>query len=209
LQCDGTYRQGWTILSELSVIIPLNGSPVVQESTPAGTAPVSSDRRDTSGASFADWYSKEYGPVVRSLVVVTGDRDIAIEACSEAFARALARWARVSAMESPTGWTYTVALNIARRTARRARVEAILLRREATSTPAPEPAAEIWDAVRRLPDRQRTAVVLHYLADLPQREVAAAMGLAEGTVAATLHQARQRLASWLDPAAHTQENEDG
>jgi RNA polymerase sigma-70 factor (ECF subfamily) len=170
---------------------------------------VSSDRSETSRTSFEGWYSKEYGALVRSLLVVTGDRDVAVEACSEAFARALARWERVSAMDSPTGWTYTVALNIARRTARRTRVEAILLRRAAASTPAPEPADEIWDAVRRLPDRQRTAVVLYYLADLPQREVAAAMGLAEGTVAATLHQARQRLAASLDPAAHTQETEDG
>jgi RNA polymerase sigma-70 factor, ECF subfamily len=56
---------------------------------------------------------------------------------------------------------------------------------------------EVWDAVQRLPLRQRTAVALHYLSDLPQKDVATAMGVAQGTVAATLHEARRRLAVTL------------
>jgi DNA-directed RNA polymerase specialized sigma24 family protein len=42
---------------------------------------------------------------------------------------------------------------------------------------APEaPDAALWDAVRRLPERQRTAVVLHYVGDLDHAAVAAALG---------------------------------
>jgi DNA-directed RNA polymerase specialized sigma24 family protein len=49
-------------------------------------------------------------------------------------------------------------------------------------------------------------VVLHYIEDLRQADVAARLGITEGTVAATLHQARARLAGLLadepDPADH-------
>jgi RNA polymerase sigma factor (sigma-70 family) len=51
--------------------------------------------------------------------------------------------------------------------------------------------------VRQLPERQRVAVVLRYLLDLPEQEVAAAMRISRGTVASALAAAHQRLATWL------------
>jgi len=47
----------------------------------------------------------------------------------------------------------------------------------------------VRDAIATLPDRQREAVVLRYLADLTLAEVADAMCCALGTVKATLHEA--------------------
>ena len=52
---------------------------------------------------------------------------------------------------------------------------------------------DLWDALSRLPRRERTAVVLHYFVDLPQHDVAHMMGVAPGTVAAMLHAARKKL----------------
>lgn len=52
---------------------------------------------------------------------------------------------------------------------------------------------ELLDVLRELPHRQRTAVLLHYVADMRVRDVADAMGVAEGTVKALLAQARERL----------------
>ena len=49
------------------------------------------------------------------------------------------------------------------------------------------------DAITTLPARQREAVVLRYLADLPLADVADAMGCAVGTVKATLHHALRAL----------------
>lgn len=149
--------------------------------------------------SFEDWYRREYRTIVRTLLLVTGNRDVAVEAASEACARALERWERVSVMASPSGWTYVVGLNVARRALRRAKIEALVLRRDAVPPPLREDAPELWQAVRKLPRRQRVAVVLHYVADLSQRDVAAVMGVAEGTVAATLHAARRHLAESLGP----------
>jgi RNA polymerase sigma factor (sigma-70 family) len=53
-------------------------------------------------------------------------------------------------------------------------------------------------AVAALPDRMRAAVCLHYLADLPVDEVAAALEVSTGTVKSNLHDARTRLRSVME-----------
>ena len=53
--------------------------------------------------------------------------------------------------------------------------------------------AELWIAVRALPDQQRDAVLLVYGCDLSHREAAAIMGCTEKTVSWHLHEARRRL----------------
>jgi RNA polymerase sigma-70 factor (ECF subfamily) len=52
---------------------------------------------------------------------------------------------------------------------------------------------EVLDAVAALAPRRRMMVFLHYFADLPYAEIARICGVAEGTVAATLSQARSEL----------------
>lgn len=133
------------------------------------------------------------------LVLISGDVEVAEDAVGEACARTLARWSRVRTMQSPTGWNYRVAVNVARRRLRRQALEARLLRREPPPRPIPAAEAhpELWAALRALPARQRQAMALRYVADLPEREVAQVMGIAPGTVAATLHAARTRLRALL------------
>jgi RNA polymerase sigma factor (sigma-70 family) len=149
---------------------------------------VSSGLRD-----FGRWYSAEHARLFASVVLLSGDRDVAADATDEAFSRALQHWSRVSHMESPEGWTYRVAVNVVRRMGRRRTLERRLLRRLAVSDVAPAPEGEVWDLVRSLTTRQRTAVVLRYVADLAETDIAAAMGVTRGTVASTLADARRRL----------------
>jgi RNA polymerase sigma-70 factor (ECF subfamily) len=59
------------------------------------------------------------------------------------------------------------------------------------------PTGEVWDLVRALPERQRVAIVLRYVADLTEPDIAAVMGIARGTVASTLASARDRLGEAL------------
>src|ERR1700690_1678729 len=80
-------------------------------------------------STFATWYRHEHPRLLAAMTIVTRDLHVAQDVTSEAFARALAAWARVSEMDSPTGWTYRVALNLARRRARRAALEQRLLHR--------------------------------------------------------------------------------
>ena len=153
-----------------------------------------------ASGSFDRWYRAEHARVLGLLTVVAGDADLAREATAEAFTRALERWDRVGAMASPAAWTYRVGVNLLRRRAQRAALERRLL--PTASTPVAPPAVdwELWEAVRALPVRQRTAVALRYVCDLPQGEIAAVMGVAVGTVSATLTAARRRLAAELRPA---------
>jgi RNA polymerase sigma-70 factor, ECF subfamily len=53
-------------------------------------------------------------------------------------------------------------------------------------------------ALDSLPQRQRVAVVLFYLADLSVKEVAAAMGVSEGSVNKHLHRGRETLRRLLE-----------
>src|SRR5262249_14974877 len=145
---------------------------------------------------FGDWYRSEHARLLAAMTVMCADRETASDLTAEAFARAFAAWKRVANMESPTGWTYRVAVNLMRRRARRAALETRVLHRVADRThfvPASD-AVEIWDAVRALPPRERTAIALRYAAGLPEVEVAKAMGVAPGTASAALTSARRKLA---------------
>jgi RNA polymerase sigma-70 factor (ECF subfamily) len=154
-------------------------------------------RGDTS--EFEDWYAGHYRRLVATMYLVSGDRARAAEAVDEACARAFERWSRVRAMESPAGWTLVVARN-ALRTAQRSEKRRITAHRRAEtsqSAPPPDMHLEVWDAVRRLPRRQREVIALRYLGDLREREIADILSIAPGTVARALHDARQALAEAL------------
>ncbi len=148
---------------------------------------------------FDDWYREAFPRLVTAISVSTGDLEVAREATAEACVRALERWKRVSRMENPSGWVYTVACNLIRRRGRRFNLEQRYFRKE-TAPPVLEPSADaiaVRDAVRALPDRARAAVVLRYFVGLTEVEVAERLGVSRGTVSASLHAARRRLASTL------------
>jgi DNA-directed RNA polymerase specialized sigma24 family protein len=92
-----------------------------------------------------------------------------------------------------------VALNEARRKFRRRALERRLLSKSrAEIAVAPETGFALWDLVRTLPPRQRTAVVLRYVGDLSEAEVARAMGISNGAVAKMLHVARSGMGSTVE-----------
>jgi len=131
--------------------------------------------------------------MVATLLLATGDIDLASDGVDEACARALARWERVSAMEAPTGWAYRVALNHARRVARRRSLEHLVLRRSVPPPNVPAPAGEVWDLVAELPERQRQVVVLRHVADLGDTEIAGLMGCRSSTVRSLVRHGLARL----------------
>ena len=153
---------------------------------------------DVVGRSFEEWYRASYARLHTSVLALTGDREVASDVTDEAFTRAWRHWRRVAQMEAPGGWVYRVALNLVRSRARRRTVERRALVRLAAPADVSASAGEVWALVRELPERQRQAVVLRYVADLDEYEIASAMGVTRGTVASTLFDARRRLASALE-----------
>jgi RNA polymerase sigma-70 factor (ECF subfamily) len=153
---------------------------------------------------FDAWYLGLRPVLIPALTGWCGDASLASDALDEAFVRAVERWDRIGGLDERTGWVWRTATNVVRRRMRRRDLERRLLRRHVAGSPSDgrEPTYEDVDLRRSLLEltaRQRTAVVLHYLADLPLREVAQLMGVAEGTVSATLHQSRAQLARMLAP----------
>jgi RNA polymerase sigma-70 factor, ECF subfamily len=67
-----------------------------------------------------------------------------------------------------------------------------------SSLPQPDADPELAAAVRQLPPRRRLVVFLRYFGDLSYPQIAEVCGISEGTVAATLAQAREELNAALD-----------
>lgn len=159
---------------------------------------------------FEGWYLRERPRLIAALTALCGgERAEAAEIADETCARTLERWDRVQRMESPGGWAYRVALNLLRRRARRARQETQVFRVTAPAPTAARPdwSIEIRDAIAALPRAERTAVVLRYVADLTQADIARAMHVSPGTVASSLHAAREKLARSLEEPRTTSSEE--
>ncbi len=150
--------------------------------------------RDNARAQFEMFFRAEYPQVYRAVFLATGDRETAEDAVQEAFARAFARWPRLSRDEWAGGWVMTTALNACKRFLRRRSATGVT--REQSDVSLDEK-ADVTVALRALPSRQRQAVLLFYLGDLPIGGIAQVMGLAEGTVKAHLAQARSALRNRL------------
>lgn len=155
---------------------------------------------------FEAWYRYEHPRLSAGLVVVAGSRAIAQEAADEAFVRALERWDRVSAMESPIGWTYRVALNLVKRHHRGRLRERRIVSLDESTVEDIGPPDEIWSHVTQLPPRQREAIVLRYLADLTESKIATAMGVRRGTVSSTLRDAHRNLKAVMPADEQESEN---
>ena len=148
-------------------------------------------KAEVTRLTFEDFYAAEYDRVFDSAFAFSGDRDAATDATQEAFARAFARWRRLSRKEWAGGWVTTTALNVLRRRLRDA---------ARSITPANDRASydmhgrvDLLRALRSLPVRQREAAVLFYIADLPLHAVADAMGISDGAVKSHLARARDGL----------------
>ena len=129
---------------------------------------------------------------VRRLV---DDDDLAHEIASEAFTRLLARW---SGLDNPQSYVYMIATNLVRDHWRKSGRERSAIR-VMTAAGGPELGyqpvqdVDVRALIEALPDRLRSAFLLHYYAGFGVREVAALLGRPEGTIKADLFQARNRL----------------
>lgn len=164
---------------------------------------VVAEQRTGGEAEFTAFYEREADRIVRTVSLIVRDAALAEDAAAEAFARAWARWTQVRSHDRPAAWVMQVALNECRSRFRRRRVERrkahAVARPDHTYDPEPR-ASEVWEAVESLPDRDRALIALRYIADLPQAEIAAVMGIPVGTVASGLNRGRRRLGLDLKPA---------
>ncbi|HEX2773816.1 MAG TPA: SigE family RNA polymerase sigma factor [Micromonosporaceae bacterium] len=150
---------------------------------------------------FEEFYRTTRHRVVTVLYALGGDLAEAQDAAQEAYVRAWQRWQRVSGYGDPEAWVRTVGYRLLINRWRKIRNGFAAYVRHG---PEPAPAAPsentvaLVAALRRLPEEQRQAIVLHHMADLSVAEIAAQTETPAGTVKARLARGRRALAELLD-----------
>lgn len=135
-------------------------------------------------SSFVDLYRAEHQNMVRLAFLLTGGDAAAEELVHDAFLSVHRRWATI---DNPGGYLRMSVVNACRSHQRRVAVrERLLPRPPAAVVDTPD---EVSDAIARLPERQRAAVVLRYYADLPEAEIADLLGCRVSAVKSLLHRA--------------------
>jgi RNA polymerase sigma-70 factor, ECF subfamily len=142
-----------------------------------------------------DLYRRRHGAFQVMLASVTGSVESARDVVQEAFAQALRDQDGFRGEGSLEGWVWRIAFRVA---------VGSKGSRELAMDEVPEVAfvdgrsdLTLAAAMRELPPQRRMAIFLRYFADLSYAEIGEVLGIAEGTVAATLSQAHQQLRAEL------------
>lgn len=146
---------------------------------------------DDRAQALEDLYRTRYATFQRGLAPIVG-LEPAHDVVQEAFARAFRERRKYRGEGTLEAWVWRIAFRVAigsRRQPRDVDLDAVTEVGHLRDERDPELAA----AIRALPPRRRLIVFLHYFADLPYRDIAEVLGISEGTVAASLAQARAAL----------------
>ncbi len=127
-------------------------------------------------------------------------RGLAEDIAHDAFLILWRRWPDVRNHPCPRAWLYTVARHLLIDTLKeRSRVffkEELpdpVRAREDDPSDGYVLSVSVWEAIKKLSDRQREAIMLFYFAGFKQIEIATIMNIQRTTVAVLLSQARRRL----------------
>jgi RNA polymerase sigma-70 factor (ECF subfamily) len=161
---------------------------------------------------FDRLYRVSYPRLLSTLTGILGDRAAAEDCAQEAFVRAYRSWARWRPEAPAEAWLHRIGINVAASYLRRQRLRDIaeVVRRLGRPGPGPDPSlagerSDLVRALRRLPAKQSAAIVLRHFHGYTNREIAAALGVPERTVASRLAAARERLRQQLDDEMGTPE----
>jgi len=129
---------------------------------------------DSFDAQFDRLWNRAYGVAY----VVLGDRGESEDVAQETLARALVRWKKVSAYAE--AWVVRVAGNLS--------IDRVRQRQRTRGLPTGDlppldaQRVDLQRALLALSPKQREVVVLRYIVDLPEAEVAETLGCSVGTV---------------------------
>jgi RNA polymerase sigma-70 factor (sigma-E family) len=133
--------------------------------------------------------------LIRLAYITLGDRPAAEDVVQDAFCGLYRRWENLAETGKALPYVRASVLNGCRSVLRH---RAVLRRRVAHQVAVESAEAamlsgeerdQLIRAVRDLPDRQREALVLRFYLDLPDDEIAKAMGITPSTVRSTMHRA--------------------
>jgi RNA polymerase sigma-70 factor (ECF subfamily) len=154
-------------------------------------------RYDEALEAMLDLYEHK---VFRMAVAILRDAGRAEEVTQDIFLKMWRALPEYDGRASPSTWLYAIARNTCL-----SAVRAQSYRKTATLDDVPEPSAASsspaidWERLlAKLPDAQRHVITLFYFEERSVAEVAAMMGVPEGTVKSQLHRARRALADMME-----------
>ena len=161
------------------------------------------------GAAFGELFRRHRDRMYAVAVRTCGDRELAGDAVQEAFISAFRRAEAYRGDAAVTTWLHRIVVNACLDRLRR---EKTTLRRAGDlgeldlpdrhdTHGATETALVVREALSRLPEGQRTALVLVDMHGLPVAEAAVVLGVAEGTVKSRCFRGREALAALLRPSS--------
>jgi RNA polymerase sigma-70 factor (ECF subfamily) len=151
--------------------------------------------REVGGASIRaieQIYRNGYPRFLRVATAIVGSREAASDAVQEAFARLLRSRFDYRGEGTLEAWAWRTVTNVALTQSTRAR-EPLAAAAGAATNGSAEPWPELRAAIAALPERQRQALFLRHYADLSYEAIGEILGIATGTVSATLHSAHASL----------------
>ncbi len=183
---------------------------VLETEVPAGDEALMARVAGGDREAFAAVVDRHKDAMVAYLTRLTGDRDRAEDLAQETFLRLFRGAGRYVERGLLRAYLYRIATNLARseeRRARRAKLLQPLLGPHRDGEPGTwhdallrdELQRQVAAAVAALPLRWRVPLVLHEIEGWPYAEVAAQLGVREGTVKSRIHRGRERLRRALAP----------
>jgi RNA polymerase sigma-70 factor (sigma-E family) len=147
---------------------------------------------------FAEFVRARSGALHRAAYLIVGDAALAQDLVQEALTKTYVAWPRLRDPANAEAYTRkaitTTAITWFRRRSWSERpTEHLPERIVAGPGDGVDERAWVWQALLELPVRQRAAVVLRYYEDLTEKETAAVLGVAVGTVKSQARDALARL----------------
>jgi RNA polymerase sigma-70 factor (sigma-E family) len=153
-----------------------------------GSAVIVTDAGEATGRGrLAELYARHAGAAGRLAYLLTGDRVLAEDLVHEAFVRIIGRFHDLRNPSSFDWYLRRTVINLANSHFRRRRVERAYIEHQSGRNGSPggvdiEAREDMWRRLHRLPDRQRTALVLRFYEDLSEERTADLMGCPVNTV---------------------------
>lgn len=167
------------------------------------------ERGDRVAAEFDQFVVARSTALLRTAYLLTHDHALAEDLLQTALSKAWFSWGRIDG--NPEPYVRKILVNTYASWWRRKwrgelATEELPERGEVDATEAVGASHDLWQAMERLPRRQRIVVVLRYFEDLSEAQTADQMGCSVGTVKSQLSKALAKLR--IDPALATTDGKD-
>jgi RNA polymerase sigma-70 factor (sigma-E family) len=155
----------------------------------AFAAPAAARTEWSADYAVTELYSLHYRALVRLSALLVRDTQTAEEVVQDAFVAMQGGWQRLRDAENALAYLRQAVVNRSRSVLRHRTVVDKNMQKAPPDMPSAEHGAlaqlersAVVDALRKLPERQREAIVLRYYADFSEAEIAAAMKISRGAV---------------------------